>query len=227
MRELSVFVDESGDFGDYNSKYAPQYIFSMIFHEQENNIEDEIKRFDMEMANLGYFNHVVHASPLIRKEDVYCNLSPNERRTIFTRLFFFAKAAPIKYKSFLFERKECVNETELKTKINTTLTRFIEDNYMYFSSFDKVVLYYDNGQKQLASILVKAFEEKILMFERKNDVKPNKYKLLQVADLICTIELLKLKAEHNALTSSELSIFHSVRDLKKDFLKKIMIKEFK
>ena len=27
MKELSIFVDESGDFGDYNSKYAPQYIY--------------------------------------------------------------------------------------------------------------------------------------------------------------------------------------------------------
>ena len=29
MKELSIFVDESGDFGDYNSKYAPQYIYLM------------------------------------------------------------------------------------------------------------------------------------------------------------------------------------------------------
>ena len=27
MKELSIFADESGDFGDYNSKYAPQYIY--------------------------------------------------------------------------------------------------------------------------------------------------------------------------------------------------------
>lgn len=226
MKELSIFVDESGDFGDYNSKYAPQYIFSMVFHEQEKSIEEDIKRFDREMANLGFFNHVVHTSPLIRKEDVYCNLSPNERRAIFTKLFFFAKTAPIQYKSFLFERKECVNEGELKKKIVTALERFVTDNYLYFSSFDKVILYYDNGQKQLASILVNVFEERVLNFVRKTDVKPYKYKLLQVADMICTIELLKLKTEHNALSTSELSIFHSNRDLKKDFLKKITIKEF-
>jgi len=226
MKELSIFVDESGDFGDYNSKYAPQYIFSLVFHEQKDSIDDDIKRLDKEMANLGFFNHVVHTSPLIRKEEVYCNLTPNERRAIFTKLFFFAKAAPIRYKCFLFERKECIDETELKGKIMVALERFIADHYQYFASFDKVILYYDNGQKQLASVLVKVFEDKVQAFERKRGVKPYKYKLLQVADMMCTIELLRIKAEHNALSSSELSIFHSRRDLKKDFLKKILIKEF-
>lgn len=53
-----------------------------------------------------------------------------------------------------------------------------------------------------------------------------KYKLLQVADMICTLELLRYKVDHNSLTESEKSIFHSVRDLKKDFLKKIKEMEF-
>ncbi len=227
MKELSIFVDESGDFGNYNSKYAPQYIFSMVFHEQDKSIEDDIKRFDREMANLGYFNHVVHTSPLIRKEEAYCNLSPNERRSIFTKLFFFAKAAPIQYASFVFERKECVSEADLQSKIRTALERYSSDYYPYLSSFDRVVLYYDNGQKQLASILISVFENGIPSFERKMEVRPYKYKLLQVADMICTLELLRLKADRNSLTESEKSIFHSVRDLKKDFLKKIETKKLK
>ena len=86
----------------------------MVIHEQDRDITEAIKRFDTEMANLGYFNHVVHTSPLIRKEGAYCNLPPNDRRSIFTKLFFFAKSAPISYRCFVFERKECVNELELK-----------------------------------------------------------------------------------------------------------------
>ncbi len=226
MKELSIFVDESGDFGEYNSRFAPQYVFSMVFHEQDNDIEHSIKLIDREMANLGFFNHVVHTSPLIRKEEVYCNLSPNERRAIFTKLFFFFKSAPLTYKSFVFERKECTDEDSLKSRIKTSLERFLMDNYDYFSSFDKVILYYDNGQKQLASVLTEVLGEKLLSFERKLEVKPYKYKLLQVADMICTLELLKIKAGKNSLTESEKSIFHSVRDLKKDFLKKIKLKEF-
>lgn len=225
MAELSIFVDESGDFGEYSSKYAPQYIFSMVFHDQNFSIQDEIKNLDREMANLGYFNHVVHTSPLIRKEEVYCNLSPNERRAIFSKLFFFTRKIPIKYKSFVFERKECINEDELKKKIQVALERFISENLIYFSSFDKVILYYDNGQKQLSSVLNDMLEQHLVSFERKPKANPYKYKLLQVADMICTLELLRIKAEHNNLSKSEINIFHSVRDLKKDFLKKLNGKE--
>lgn len=226
MKELSIFVDESGDFGAYNSKYAPQYIFSMVFHEQNNNLEDCIKHYEKEMLKLGFNNHVVHTFPLIRKEEVYCNFSPNERRTIFTKLFFFAKSAPIQYKTFVFERKECKESLELKNRIRKCLERFILENYVYFASFDRVILYYDNGQKQLGSILDDVLSEQLSVFDRKKNVKPYKYVLIQVADMICTLELLSIKVEHNNLTESEKCIFHSARDLKKDFLKKIKKKEF-
>ena len=43
MKELSVFVDESGDFGEY-SFHAPFYIVTMVFHNQEIEIESKIKK---------------------------------------------------------------------------------------------------------------------------------------------------------------------------------------
>jgi len=226
MKVLSIFVDESGDFGEYSSKFAPQYIFSMVFHEQDKDITKNIMKFNAELANLGYYNHVVHTSPLIRREYVYCNLSPNERRTIFTKLFYFTKSLPIKYKSFVIERKECKTESELKERAITEIDRFIRQYYEYFSSFDRIYLYYDNGQKQLASILQKALGDNLSSYERKLDVSHNKYKLLQVADMICTLELLKIKCNANALSESEMLVFHKPRDLRKDFLKKLIDKEF-
>ena len=43
MKELSVFVDESGDFGEYNH-HAPYYIIAMVFHKQENSIAEDIEK---------------------------------------------------------------------------------------------------------------------------------------------------------------------------------------
>lgn len=57
-------------------------------------------------------------------------------------------------------------------------------------------------------------------------VLPSEYKLFQAADLICTLELLRLKTETGNLTRSEILLFHSKRDLKKDFLKGIRKKEY-
>lgn len=36
-KELSIFIDESGNFGKYDPK-APYYIIGTVFHEQQNNI---------------------------------------------------------------------------------------------------------------------------------------------------------------------------------------------
>ena len=34
MKELSVFIDESGDFGEQDDQ-APCYIITMVFHDQD------------------------------------------------------------------------------------------------------------------------------------------------------------------------------------------------
>ena len=41
MKELSVFVDESGDFGEYDFR-APFYILSLVFHDQRIDINDDL-----------------------------------------------------------------------------------------------------------------------------------------------------------------------------------------
>ena len=227
MRTLSIHVDESGDFGPYSSKYAPHYIFSLVFHEQSNDLTEHIKSMDKEMANLGFFNHVVHTGPLIRKEDAYCNLLPEERRMIFTKLFFFAKNAPISYKTFLISKKEYPDENSLKNRIEHLLSAFVDEHSEYFQSFGQVILYYDNGQQQLSSVMISAFESHISSFYRKTDVHPYKYKLLQVTDMLCTLKLLEIKADNNSLSHSEKLVFKSGRDLKKEFIKKIRVKEIK
>ena len=52
-------------------------------------------------------------------------------------------------------------------------------------------------------------------------VKPVDYKLFQIADLFCTMELLSEKAENNCFTHSEIDFFNNIRDFKKNYLKHI------
>lgn len=48
---------------------------------------------------------------------------------------------------------------------------------------------------------------------------PADYRLFQVADLLCTMELIKRKHETHSLSRSEQIFFGSVRDLKKNYLR--------
>ena len=74
MKELSIFVDESGDFGEY-SHHSPYYIVSMIFHNQNNDITESIKKFNYELTLLGFDQeHCVHNGPIIRRESPYQNM---------------------------------------------------------------------------------------------------------------------------------------------------------
>ena len=77
--ELSVFVDESGDFGEYDY-HAPYYIISLVFHNQSHDIQFDLSHFNDELAYLNLSNHCVHAGPIIRSEEEYKGMSLDERR---------------------------------------------------------------------------------------------------------------------------------------------------
>lgn len=224
MKKLSIFVDESGDFGKYSS-HSPYYIVVMVLHDQSKDITHEITKLNNELSNLGYVKHVVHTEPLIRREEDYQNLSPNERRTIFTKLYYFTSKCNIQYKPFIFHKKEYDNTLKLEGRMARDISSFIRENLTYFQNFEQVILYYDNGQHELNRVLNTVLATELVNYDVRK-VLPSDYKLFQAADLICTLELLRLKSESGNLSRSETLIFHSIRDLKKEFLKGIQKKMF-
>lgn len=225
MKELSIFVDESGDFGEY-TQHAPYYIITMVFHDQSNDISSDIIKLNKALRQIGYGDEqAVHTEPLIRREHPYQYFQPNERRAIFSKLYYFTLNCEIKYKSFVFRKVEYENSFKLEARMARDLSQFIRENLSYFQGFEKVILYYDNGQHELNRILNTVLATQLADYDVRK-VIPNEYRLFQVADLICTLELLKVKVECGKFSNSEERIFHSVRDLKKDFLKGIHKKEF-
>lgn len=224
MSTLSIFVDESGDFGEY-SNHSPYYVVSMILHDQSFNLSYQLKRLDEDLKNLGFPDHVVHTEPLIRRELDYSNLSPNIRRAILAKLFFFATKCDISYKAFIFEKKDFDDPLRLHGKIAREISQFFRANTDFFYKFDNIILYYDNGQAELNRILNTLLATEFSNYEVRR-VLPRDYRLFQLADFICTFTLIEKKIEHGHLSKSETLIFHSKKDLKKDFLKGIHRKEF-
>lgn len=55
MKELSIFIDESGDFGPY-SHHSPWYIVTMVFHNQDINIDEPVQYLENQLEQLGYSN---------------------------------------------------------------------------------------------------------------------------------------------------------------------------
>mgnify|MGYP004444570811 CR=1 FL=1 len=225
MKELSIFVDESGDFGSYE-KHAPYYIITMVLHDQDYDISSEIQKLDSSLEYLGYADgQAIHTEPLIRREAPYQAYTPNERRAIFSKLYYFTLNCNIQYKSFIFKKSEYKDIFKLEAKMARELSQFIRENLQYFQGYDHVILYYDNGQHELNRILNTVLATELSDYDVRK-VLPNDYKLFQVADLLCTLTLLEQKMGDSDLSRSEQLLFHSRRDLKKDFLKGIHKKEF-
>ena len=220
MSNLSIFVDESGDFGKY-AAHSPYYIVTMVFHDQSKDISSNIQKLNSDIQSLGYSSDfVIHTAPLIRKEEVFSSVSPNERRALFTKLFFFVLKSDIQYKTFIFEKKQFTDPFKLEGKMAKEISTFIRSNLDYFTRFNEVILNYDNGQHELNRILNTVLSTELSHYDFHRAL-PKDYKLFQAADLICTLSLLSLKCEHADLTHSEQLIFHNKHELKKQFLKPI------
>lgn len=58
MSELSIFIDESGDFGS-NSEY---YLLTLVFHDQANRIDEEVVALKRKLAEAGLpSDRAIHA----------------------------------------------------------------------------------------------------------------------------------------------------------------------
>lgn len=224
MKELSIFIDESGDFGKY-SHHSPFYIITMVFHNQQDDIQLAVSKLNQELSYLNLDSLCIHTGPIIRKEEIYVHMPIDERRRIFNKIVAFIRQIDIRYKCFYIEKKHISDVVEATGKLSKQISQFVRKHYEDFLSFDDVKIYYDNGQIEVSKMLSSVFSA-LLPNPIFRKVMPSKYKLFQAADLLCTLELVKLKLEHNIFSKSEKAFFGNIRDLKKNYLKPLNKKEW-
>ena len=131
----------------------------------------------------------------------------------------------IRYHSIVVEKKHLDDEMELVVKISKQLSAFLNENISTLMNYDRIIVYYDYGQRELAKILISVFNTVLNSVVIKK-VAPANYKLFQAADMLCTLELLSLKAERKMLSNSELAFFQSARMLNKSYLRVLRKKRF-
>ena len=219
---LSVFVDESGDFGQYNPA-SPNYYVAMVLHDQEIDISKNINALETQVANWGYPEHTIHTGPLIRRESVYKNDLRENRKALFNALYHFTRMLNIHYICPVINQGECTEKSKIAytDKLTKEIANQLRSNYEYFHKFDKIIVYYDYGQIELAQILISVFNAMFSNVEFRK-IETNQYKLSQAADLVCTVEAI---AQKNVLTKSEVEFFHSKNAFRKNIYKNIIKKK--
>lgn len=219
MKELSVFIDESGDFGEVKERPA-YYLVTLVFHNQKNNIDMNVKKLEESIKNSGFDFEYIHTGPVIRREDIFCSLSIDERRKLLFKMLNFVVGCPIAHETVVVNRKEAVDKVTLSGKLAREISKVIEKHREFFDEYEKVIVYYDNGQIELGSILNAVFTIHFPNVEFRK-AEPQKYRLLQAADFICSMELLSIKRDENRLSKSEQKFFYKPQELKKTFIKAV------
>lgn len=218
MSELSLFIDESGDFGPYKPDTS-FYIVSMVLHDQSNPITEQMLALDSDWS----------ATTCVLLPSTLAPVTPRRRipqldlaRTTLSslRAVSLRQKCDLKYKVFSFDRRTCRTPGDLERKVSREITSFIRENHKLFASYDTTILYYDDGQKQLAHILSDIDELIINIDHRHLDPTDYRlYRLAQVADLACCLELTKLHFDTGQPTNSERYVFGNARNFRKSFYK--------
>ena len=174
---------------------------------------------DNYLAENGLLNHTIYTAPLIRQEQTYKNMDISKRSKLFKQLFNFVRSVDISYKTIVVNKKMYSKQVDITNMITKELSSFIKANLQYFLQFDKIIIYYDNGQVKLTNILIAIFGS-LLDNSEFRIITPNNYKLFQAADLICTLALINNKLLSNKpLNNSEEIFFGSAGKLRKNYLK--------
>ena len=144
MKELSIFIDEAGDFGVY-SHHSPYYIITMVFHDQTSDIQPAVEKLNRELSFLGLDNLCIHTGPIIRREEVYEYMTVHDRRRVFNKMVAFIRQADIRYKCFYIDKKHISDVVEATGRLSRQISQFVREHYEEFLSFEDVKIYYDNG----------------------------------------------------------------------------------
>ena len=223
MKELSVFIDESGDFGEIKERPA-YYLVTFVFHNQDNGIEGQVSKLEESIRGSGFDVEYIHTGPVIRREEVFARYSIDERRKLLYNMLNFVNGCAISYLTVIVDRREAADKVALSGKLAKAINRAMSEHMGYFSDFDKIIVYYDNGQVELSTILNAVFSIQFSNVEFRK-AQPQKYRLLQAADFICSMELLRIKRNEKRLSKSEERFFYKPQELKKTFLKSIEKKQ--
>lgn len=138
----------------------------------------------------------------------------------------FLNSSKICHSTVIVNRKEAADKIELSGKLAKAISKVIVQHQDFFDQFEKAIVYYDNGQIELSAILNAVFSVQFNNVEFRK-AEPQKYRLLQLADFVCTFELLNLKRNEKRLSNSEEQFFYKPQELKKTFLKSVINKRLK
>ena len=221
MSDISLFLDESGSDG-LREAY---YILALVIHDQSDLLDDELVKYGSALSQKGLPDIPFHATPLLNGHGDYEGVELAERKRLLSTFRVFFRHLPIKYHLIVLENRRYDSLQSVSGEMRRQIVSFLFDNLGYFQRFDRVKIYYDNGQQSIAEALHKAIEYAL----SKNAVtfrlaSPMDYRLSQAADYICSMELTALKYLDKTTTVTDEKFFGRYSEFKRGALREVRAK---
>lgn len=220
MKRLNIFVDETGEFG-FGNGASELYGVSFTFHEQNDDIMLELNKLNDRLYNIGYTD-MLHIADLIMKRGDYSKFPIAKRKSIFNSIYQFSRRIPVKYKTIIIDKKYTNNSRVLKQKLSLEINNMVKEHERYFNKFDMIIMYYDNGQEVLGTILDAIFS-RYKGFEHRVEFDHKEKRLFQVSVMLTYIDKYNYKYKNKmSFTKSEQYFFNldEIRKILKELNKK-------
>jgi len=128
-------------------------------------------------------------------------------------VFNYLRSLPVSLKTIIVDKSFTNDKRQLSLSLKEHLFSFTGRHSTFLESFEKTIIFYDRGQRELSDILTEVFPEndRILWNSRFDKVKE---RLFQVADMMTFLDKLVYKsAKGFPLTKSEY-LFFPPKDLR-------------
>ena len=146
------------------------------------------------------------------------------RKSIFNAIYQFSRRISVKYKTIIIDKKYTDNGRILKQKLSLEINNMVKEHENYFSNFDCIVMYYDNGQEVLGTILDSIFL-RFDGFEHRVDFDHKEKRLFQVSDMLTYIDKYDYKYKNKMTFTKSEQYFFNFEEIRK-ILKELNKKRF-
>lgn len=149
-------------------------------------------------------------------------MSVAERKRLLSSFRVFFRHAPIRYHCIKLKTSDYASVEALAAAMRKRIVDFIFGRLGYFQEFDIVKVYYDDGQRSIAYAVHKALDyalskQSVVYRETSSE----QYRISQIADYVCTMELTALKYKSKTSTATDEKFFGSWSQFKKGIFKEM------
>ena len=209
-RRLNIFIDESGDFG-FTKGSSELYGISFTIHESDDSIKKDLEYLNHRLKKANY-DGMIHLADLVARRGDYTNFNLEQRKNIFWSIFHFSRRVPVKIHTIIVDKRYKNSKTQLNKELATSINNFFNSINDYMNKFEKIVIYYDNGQETLGAIIDTLLINKNNIEHRINFNHKEK-RLFQVSDMLTFVDKIVYKHNNNMKMTKAETYFFNVKDI--------------